>query len=379
MLHLVSVNLLRNPRRAILTTLAIAVSIFVLSVLLSLPAIADRVLRDRTSSLRLICHSKAGMLYSLPEAYRRKIEGRPDVEAVAAFTFFLGIYHEPTDQFPNAAVDHEQLDVIWPDWGISPAAVEDFKRLRIACLAGPALMERFHWHVGQQITLRGTIYPVNLTFQIVGVLGDKAPPPILLFRRDYLDEATSHRAPVNMYWVKVDASDAIPRVADDIDRMFANSGAETRTETEFAFFSNLLSNFRVVFAMARVLGLIVAITIALVAANTAAMSIRERHAEIAIMRALGFQASTIISALVGEGSIMGFFGGVLGCAAAYAVLRGLSLGSAALGPLGLALRVPGLVVVETMMVAILIGGGSSLVPAMVAARRNIVDAIRHLG
>jgi putative ABC transport system permease protein len=379
MLHLVSVNLLRNPRRAILTTLAIAVSIFVLSVLLSLPAIADRVLRDRASSLRLICHSKAGMLYSLPEAYRRKIEGRPDVEAVAAFTFFLGIYHEPTDQFPNAAVDHEQLDVIWPDWGISPAAVEDFKRLRIACLAGPALMERFHWHVGQQITLRGTIYPVNLTFQIVGVLGDKAPPPILLFRRDYLDEATSHRAPVNMYWVKVDASDAIPRVADDIDRMFANSGAETRTETEFAFFSNLLSNFRVVFAMARILGLIVAITIALVAANTAAMSIRERHAEIAIMRALGFQASTIISALVGEGSIMGFIGGVLGCAAAYAVLRGLSLGSAALGPLGLALRVPGLVVVETMMVAILIGGGSSLVPAMVAARRNIVDAIRHLG
>jgi len=131
--------------------------------------------------------------------------------------------------------------------------------------------------------------------------------------------------------------------------------------------------------MARVVGLIVAITIALVAANTAAMSIRERRTEIAIMRALGFQASTIISSLVGEGSIMGFTGGVLGCAAAYVVLRGLTLGSAALGPLGLALRVPGPVVVETMMVAILIGGGSGLVPAMVAGRRNIVDAIRHIG
>ena len=193
------------------------------------------------------------------------------------------------------------------------------------------------------------------------------------------DEATSHRAPVNMYLVKVDASDAIPRVAGDIDEMFANSGAETRTETEFAFFSNQLANFRVVFAMARIVGLIVAITIALIAANTAAMSIRERRTEIAIMRALGFQASTIISSLVGEGLITGFTGGVLGCAAAYMVLRGLSLGSAALGPLGLALRVPGLVVVETMMVAILIGAGSGLVPAMVAARRNIVDAIRYVG
>jgi putative ABC transport system permease protein len=379
MLHLVLVNLSRNPRRAILTTLAIAVSIFVMSVLLSLPAIADRILGDRASSLRLICHSKAGMLYSLPEAYRRKIEGRPGVQAIAAFTFFLGVYHEPTDQFPNAAVDHEQLDVIWPDWGITPAAVAEFKRLRTACLVGPALMERFHWHVGQQITLRGTAYPVNLTFQIVGVLGDKAPPPILLFRRDYLDDATNHQALVNIYWVKVDAADSIPRVASDIDQMFANSSAETRTETEFAFFSNVLSNYRTSFAVARGFGLIVAITIALVAANTAAMSIRERQTEIAIMRALGFQASTIISSLVGEGSIMGFSAGVLGYASAYAALRGLSVGSAALGPLGLALRVPGLVVVESMVAATLIGGCSSLVPAMIAARRNIVDAIRHVG
>ena len=140
-----------------------------------------------------------------------------------------------------------------------------------------------------------------------------------------LDEATSHRAPVNMYLIKVDASDAIPRVADEIDEMFANSGAETRTDTEFAFFSNQLANFRVLFAMARVLGLIVAIMIALIAANTAAMSICEQRTEIAIMRARGFQASTIISSLVGEGSIMGFTGGVLGCPAAYAVLQGLCL------------------------------------------------------
>jgi putative ABC transport system permease protein len=301
------------------------------------------------------------------------------VQAVAAFTFFLGIYHEPTDQFPNAAVDHEQVETIWPDWGISPAAAADFKRLRIACLAGPALMDRFHWRVGQQITLRGTIYPVNLTFQIVGVLGDKAPPPILLFRRDYLEEATNHQAPVNIYWVKVDAPERISGVAGDIDQMFANSSAETRTETEFAFFSNVLSNYRIIFAVARGFGLIVAITIALVAANTAAMSIRERQTEIAIMRALGFQASTIISGLVGEGSIMGIVGGVLGCASAYAALRGLSVGSAALGPLGLALRVPGVVIAETMTAAVLIGAGSVVIPATIAARRNIVDAIRHVG
>ncbi len=379
MLHLVFVNLLRNPRRAILNTLAIAVSIFVLSVLMSLPGIADRVLADRASSLRVFCHSRAGMVYSLPEAYRVRIEGRPHVAAVSAFTLFFGIYHQPTDMFPNAAIDHEHLDEIWPDWGISPATAAEFKRLRTACLVGPAIMERFHWHVGQQISLRGTIYPVNLTFQIVGVLSEKAPPPILLFRRDYLNEATDHQARVNMYMVKVDKSESIPIVIDDLDQMFANSSSETRTESEYAFFSNVLSNFRAVFSIAKVVGLIVAITVALVAANTAAMSIRERRKEIGIMRALGFQATTVLAFLLGEGALMGIVGGLIGCAAAYAVLRWISIGSAALGPLGLAMRLPMRLIVETLLVAIFIGVGSGLVPAVAAVRRNIVDSIRAIG
>src|SRR5260370_17149448 len=96
-LYLVSVNLLRNPRRAILTTMAIAVSIFVLSVLLSLPAIADRVLRDRASSLRVICHSKAGMFYSFPQPYPRLIQTPPGVRGLTCFTLLLGILHEPID------------------------------------------------------------------------------------------------------------------------------------------------------------------------------------------------------------------------------------------------------------------------------------------
>ncbi len=379
MIRLSLLNLMRNRRRTILTVLDIGVSVFVLSVLMSLPGIADRVLRDRASSLRVISHSKAGPLYVLPESYGPRIASRPHIQAVSAFTLFLGIYHLPSDQFPNAAIDHEQLEAIWPDWGISSAAANEFKARRTACLVGPALMERFHWQIGQQIILRGTIYPVDLTFQIAGELGDRAPPPILLFRRDYLEEATAHRAQVNMYMAKVDDSRAIPGVIEDIDQMFANSGADTRTETELAFFANMIGNFRSLFAIAKAVALIVALTITLVTANAAAMSIRERRAEIAIMRALGFRAPTILASLLGEGAVLGLVGGALGIAAAYAVLRWMSVGSAALGPLGLALRVPPRVMFETLTIALLIGAGSAVVPALSAVRRNSVDAIRNLG
>lgn len=378
MVRLAILNLTRNRRRTILTILDIAISVFVLAVLLSLPAIADRVLSDRASSLRVITHSKAGPMYVLTESFGRRIASRPHIQAVSAFTLFLGIYHLPSDQFPNAAIDPEHAEEIWPDWGITGSKAAAFKASRTACLVGPALMNRFHWHVGQQIMLRGTIYPVDLTFQIVGVLGDKAPPPILMFRRDYLDEATLHRAQVNMYMVKVDDSSAIPSVIDDIDRTFANSGADTRTETEFAFFNNMLNNFRALFAITKVLALIVALTITLISANAAAMSIRERRGEIAVMRALGFRPSRILASLLSEGAIAGFIGGVIGIGASFAALRWISVGSGALGPLGLALRVPYIVMAEALMVALLVGVVSALMPAVSAVRANIVETIRNL-
>jgi putative ABC transport system permease protein len=377
-MRLVLVNLVRNRRRTLLTTFAFGISLFTFAVLMSLPGIAESILKDRVGSLRLFCHSKAGMLYSLPPAYRRQIETIPHVEAVSAFVFFGGIYHLPIDQFPNAAVDHEQLEKIWSDWGISSSVAADFRKLRTACLVGPGLMRRFNWHLGQQIALHGTVYPVNLTLQIVGELGDKAPPPILLFRRDYLDEITNHHAQINMYFVKVDGSESISEVQLTIDRMFANSAAETQTDTELAFFSNNLANFRAIFTLAYALSVVVTIVIGLIATNTAAMAIRERRTEMAVMRALGFDRLTILALLLAEGAVMGIVGGILGCVGAYAVLRYASIGTAALGPLGLAVRLPGAVAVETLVLAAAIGLVSVLVPSVGALRRDIVETIRHV-
>lgn len=367
-------NLMRSKRRTLLTIFSIAVSLFIFSALVSFPTLAREILADRASSLRIAVHNKAGVTYSMPEAYKQRIASTPHVVAVVPESWFGGIYHEVNDQFPNLAVDPDQVDVVWDDWGVSKEAFENFKKLRTACLVAPGTMKRFNLHVGQQIQLKGTVYPFNVTLTIVGEFNEKAPPNFLFFRRDYLEEAAGRPGFVSMFWVRVDKSENIPQVIAAIDEQTANSSSETRSESEGVFVGNFVQGYRAFFQLAEILGVIVVLTIGLVAANTAAMSIRERRGEIAVMRSIGFRSETILGLLLGESLIIGLAGGLLGCGAAFLILKIFSVGSPAIGITNI--RMPPVVVAEALIAACLIGLLSAWFPARSAAKQNIVDALR---
>ena len=81
-LKLIFKNLLRSKRRTILTILSIAVSLFIFSVLVSLPTFANQMLADTTSSVHILCRTKMGLGYPLPVAYKPKIAAIPHVVAV---------------------------------------------------------------------------------------------------------------------------------------------------------------------------------------------------------------------------------------------------------------------------------------------------------
>ncbi|MGH7863702.1 MAG: ABC transporter permease [Candidatus Binataceae bacterium] len=368
-------SLMRNRRRTALTVISIAVSLFVFAALMSAPTVARTILADTASSVRMVVHNKAGLAYMLPQAYQQRIAKTPHVEAVAAQLWFGGIYRDVTDQFPNLAIDHEHFDVVFPDWGVAAESMKKFQTQRTACLVGPATMKRFGWKVGDRVTLRGTIYDFNLSFDIVGTFGNKAPPNFFVFRRDYLEEALGRRGWLTMFWVKVDNSSAVPQVIAAIDEGSANSSAETQSESESSFIGGFMENYRTIFTLAEVLGAIIVLTILLVAANTCAMSVRERRSEIAVMRAMGFRSSQILTLLLSESLVVAMLGGLLGCGCAYLVLKLFAVGPPGMGPLS-SIQVPPAVIVQTLVVAVLIGLVSAWAPARSAARQNIVDALR---
>lgn len=378
-LSLVLINLARNKRRTILTTLSITVSVFIFASLISLPELLNQVLRDRANSLRLICHNKAGFSYMLPEAYRRQIEKVPHVDAVAGYSVFMGTYRDPNEQIGILATDDDHIREIFPDWEISAETEREFENLRTAGLVGTTLMKVYGWKVGDTIMLHGTVYTVDLQLTIVGVLSEEAAGPRIIFRRDYMEELLGRPGIANLFWVKIDRSQSAPAVIAAIDEMFANSAHETATETEVALIkSEMAGSIALLIDGAKFLAAIVIFTIALVAVNTAAMAVRERRQEMAVMRAIGFTRNSIISRILVEGLIVGMVGGALGCALAILGFRLLPYVAGALGPLALAMTLSPRVVAYSFMIAALIGASSGFIPAALATRGDISTELRAI-
>lgn len=178
------------------------------------------------------------------------------------------------------------------------------------------------------------------------------------------------------FWIRADSSQSIPKIIETVNSQFANSSAETQCDSEAVFLGSVIGRFRMFFTLARVFGLIVVVTIGLVAANAAAMSIRERRNEIAVMRSIGFRSPLIMQLLLAESVVIALAGCLLDCGAAFALLKVFSVTSDVLGSFVGAIHIPPLVLLQTLLAAILIGLLSSYVPTRAAVQHKIVDTLR---
>ncbi len=374
--HLIIRNLFRHGRRTILTIISISISIVLFVDFAALQNTTTGILDAAAKSPRLVCHNIGGLAYFLPKAYKQKLVALPHVQAVAAWSYFGGVYRTPNDQITAFASDPENLAKLFPDWGITAEMAQQFLLTKTAAIVSSDLMLRYGWKVGQTVMLRSTItalYRQPLTFTITDALPATGPSQLFIFRDDYLENVNERVPPVSYFWILLDRMENAPAVIEEIDAMFHNSANGTQTETEKSYVGGLLRQWGSILLIVEVVSIVSLITIALVAANTAAMSIRERRREIAVMRAIGFDSRHIVIFLVGESWLIGLLAGAIGCV----------IGSIALGSMARVLpiseidpRVSFWVVAESLAVASLIGIVSGLFPTLAAVRRTIVDGLR---
>jgi putative ABC transport system permease protein len=318
-IRLILKNTARNPRRTVLTVLSIGVSIFLVSTLQAVLHNLDNLGMSNSSNLRVVVHRATSMTETMPISYKQRIAELPGVKYVECMDWFGGYYADPSNFFANFATEVDDFEKIADELTIPPDQLAAWKRERVAALVGNKLMETYHWKLGDRVTLKGTIYPVDLEFIIRAVYTDTDDAALersMYFHWEYFDESLGRPGRTGSFYVKAATPQDVPRLAERIDGLFRNTGAETKTEAEKAFnlgFVSMLGNIKL---LLNVICLAVVFTILLVAGNTMAMSVRERTGEVGVLKTLGFRRNAILYLMVGESAAIALLGGLLGAVGA---------------------------------------------------------------
>jgi putative ABC transport system permease protein len=372
-------NAWRNKRRTILTVLSISMSLFVISTLKTLLEQLESPPLTEESATRVLTRHQTSLANFLPISYREKIRSVPGVTEVSAYQWVGGIYKDPANFFAQFAVDADRFFDVYSDiHPLEPDQKEAFLKEKQAALAGVTLAQRYGWKVGDRITLQGTFFPVDIELIIRGFIQGSGSEATLLLRHDYLNELWNDYDSSGVFAVRVRSAEDIPAVIESIDGAFESSTAPTKTETEKAFFLGFVSMLGNVRSLVMSISTVLIFTIILVAANTMAMSIRERTREIAILKTLGFTPGQVLIMLISESAVIAIAGGLIGSIAARYIFGGVDFAAYTTGFIQ-DFDVRWITVLLAAGISLVVAFASTMVPAWTASRIPISEAVRRSG
>src|SRR3984893_2454470 len=370
----------RSKRRTALTVLSVAIAVFLFA---SLRAVLDgfNAGAEASSSTRLVTIRSTSLIFSMPTSHADIIRHTPGVRDLTWANWFGGIYKDPKNFFAQIGIEPESYLRMYPEIILSPEERRAFLEDRTGCVVGDGLIKRYGWKGGDRIVIQPgipTYGQQDYPFTIRGVY--KAASSVvdnqtMLFQWKYIDERSQPKGQVGWFITEISNPDQAAQVALAIDQKFANSPYETKTDTERAFQSSFVSMFGNLNLLLGSIAVAVVITTLFVAANTMAMSVRERTTEIAVMRTLGFQARTIFALIAGEGLLMAMIGGVLGATLAKLLVNADTFGGSGFIP---AFGVNGTNVAIGIALSAFIGLAAGAIPATMASRLKIVDGLRRV-
>jgi putative ABC transport system permease protein len=381
-IYLVWAQLFRKKTRTVLTLLSVVVA-FLLFGLLQAVQVAFESGADAADARRLLTTARYSIIEPLPIAHTRPIERVPGVVAVASADWFGAKYQNESNAFPVFAVDPARYLDMYPEFTVAPAHRETFVKTRTGAIAGRRLVERYGWKVGQKLPIASEIHTktdgsLNWEFDLVGVLDADDPAvqgntDMVLINVAYFDEARQlGRGKTGWYIIRIADSGQARAISAEIDRLFANSPDETKTQPEKEFAIGFAKQIGDIGALVTRILIAVFFTILILTGNTMAQAIRERIPELAVLKTLGFSARAVTGLVLGEAVLLLTLGAALGMAGAVGVLPALNSKTGG--------RFPPLFVDATTWllaaaIAVALALAIGLPPALRVGRLRIVDAL----
>lgn len=376
-LPLLLANLMRRKMRSVLTLGSFVVALFLFGLLYTIRD-AFNIGVENAGADRLVITNKVSIIQPLPFAYRDKILRVPGITHLTYANWFGGVYVDEKNFFGQFAVDVPTWRETYNNLVVPDDQWEAFAKTRTACIAGEALAKRFGWKVGDRIPIRGVIFPGAWDFELAGIYKGRRPNEDLTqfwFHADYLEERGPawHKGNIGWYVARISQPDNAASVSRQIDEVFANSSAETRSQSEQFFMASFAKQMGNIGFLMVAIGSIVFFTLLLVTGNTMAMSVRERTPELAVLKAVGYGDRFVLFFVLLESLIIAVVGGVPGLLLAKLLTLGGDpthmLPAFYFSPLGMTLG---------LLSIVLVGLLAGLLPALSAMKLEVVQAFRRL-
>jgi len=280
-------------------------------------------------------------------------------------------------------VDPARYLDMYPEFEIAPAQREAFMKTRSGAVAGKRLMDRYGWKVGQKLPISSEIHAktdgsFDWEFDLLGVFDAEDPAvrantDVVLINVAYFDEARQFgKGRTGWYIIRIGDSSQGRTISANIDRLFANSPDETKTQPEKEFAVGFAKQIGDIGALISRILAAVFFTILILTGNTMAQSLRDRIPELAILKTLGFSDARVTALVLAESGLLLLIGGGVGMGAAIGMLPFLNQSTGGRFP-------PLFVTVETWLAAAAVAAGLALAvglpPAWRAHRLRIVDAL----
>jgi putative ABC transport system permease protein len=382
-LKLICKNALRHKLRTSLTVLGLVVAILSFGLLQTVVG-AWYAGAEAASNTRLITRNAISLVFSLPLSYESKIRGIEGVTDIAHANWFGGIYQDPKNFFPQFAISGRSYLDLYPEFVLKEEERNAFVRDRKGCVVGRKLANQYGFKLGDVIPIKGTIFPGQWEFVVRAIYDGKlasTDTSQLFFHWDYLNETLQKTAArranqVGVYVVQIGNADNAAAISRAVDGQFKNSLAETLTETEKAFQLGFVSMSEAIVVAIRVVSFVVIVIIMAVMANTMAMSARERLAEYATLKVLGFGPRFLAALIFGESLLISVVGAAVGIALLFPVASAFS---AQMGTLFPVFEIAPQTLLLQAGAAIVVGIVAAIVPTLRSIHVNIVEGLRSIG
>lgn len=331
---------------------------------------------------RLLTMHKVSFTQLLPASYENRIRGVDGVIEVSPQTWFGAWYQDERNQIPAFPVKPEALLRMYPEWVVPEDQKQAWVADRSGIMVGRALADLYGWKPGDAVPLNSAIwrnkdgsYVWPVTVRAIFDVPEGGDTRNIVMHQEYFEEAKAFgKGLVGWYLVQVRDPKLAQSVSRQIDLLFANSPAETKTSSERAMAQSFVNQVGNIGKILDAIVTAVFFTMLIVTANTMAQSVRERTNEIGVLKTLGFSSTSVLGMVLAESMLVTVIGGVLGLAAAW--WMGVQFEPVFRQYLpGFSLQWDAVLRGCTWIAALGLAAGA--VPALQAMRLRIVEALRR--